>query len=64
MVYIYSQCSISVGSTSADSTNHRLRGKKKTESSIKRNLRWLHSTNFLHDIYIVFTTVYIAFTLY
>ena len=37
--------------------------KKKPESSIKQNLRWLRSTNFLHDIYIVFTTIYIAFTL-
>ena len=38
--------------------------KKIPESSKKKNLNLLHASNYLHSIYIVFTTTYIAFTLY
>ena len=38
--------------------------KKIPESSKKQNLNLLHASNYLHSIYIVFTTTYLAFTLY
>ena len=34
------------------------------ESSKKQNLNLLFAGNYLHNIYIVFTSIYIAFTLY
>ena len=40
-------------------------GKKKIpEGSKKQNLNLLHTSNYLHRIYIVFTIIYLAFTLY
>ena len=38
--------------------------KKNPESSKKRNLNLPHAGNYLHSIYLVFTTVYIVLTLY
>ena len=38
--------------------------KKIPESSMKQNSNLLYTGNYLHSIYIVFTTIYIAFTLY
>ena len=38
--------------------------KKITENSKKQNLSLLHAGNYLHGIYIVFSTIYITFTLY
>ena len=37
---------------------------KNPESSKKPNLNLPHASNYLHSIYIVFTTIYISFTLY
>ena len=54
------------GSESTDSMNHGLKilKNKSPESSQKLNLNLLHSGNYLHSIYIIFTIIYIAFTLY
>ena len=38
--------------------------KKISGSSKKQNFNLPHAGNYLHSIYIVFTTIYIAFTLY
>ena len=48
-------------------TQGKYLGKKKNktpESYKKQNLNLLCADNFLHSIYIVFTTIYITFTLY
>ena len=63
----YSQPSVSLGSIPADSTNHgsKIFGEKHfPESSKEQNLNLLPTSNYLPSIYIVFTTTYIAFTLY
>ena len=41
-----------------------MQGKKIQENSKKQNMNLLHIGNYLHSVYIVFTTIYIAFTLY
>lgn len=52
------------GSESTDSTNRGLKilKNKSPESSQKLNLNLLHSGNYLHSIYIIFTTMYKVFT--
>ena len=61
----YSQPSLSVGSACTDSTSKGLKlFLKIPESPQKQNLNLLHAGNYLHLIYIVFTTIYIAFILY
>ena len=54
------------GSESTDSMNRGLEilKNKSPESSKKLNLNLLHFGNYLHSIYIIFTIIYIAFTLY
>lgn len=56
--YIYRQPSLSEGSALVESTNLRLKvfGKKFSESSKEQNLNLPHTGNYLHIIYIVFTT--------
>ena len=54
-----------LGFTSMDSTNQEWKILQKIlENSKLQNLNLLHARNYLHDIYIVFTTTCIAFTLY
>ena len=59
---ICSRSSVSVGSASVDSSNHRSKifGKKVPESSKKQNLNLLCTGDYLHSIYIVFTATYIV----
>ena len=38
--------------------------KKNLKNSKKQNLNLPYANNYLHSIYIVFTTIYIEFTLY
>ena len=59
---ICSQSSISVGSTSVDSSNHgsKIFGEKVLESSEKQNLNLLCTGDYFHSIYTVFTTTYIV----
>ena len=45
-------------------TDWKYSEKKIPECSKKHNLNFLHTDNYLHSIYIVFTTIYIAFTVY
>lgn len=61
----FSWPSISAGSASMVSTNRRSEYSRKNipESSKKRNLNLLH-WHYLHSIYIVVVTIYIAFTVY
>ena len=67
-IYVYSQSFISMDPMHADATNWRLkifRGKKNiSESSEKQNLNLPNTGNYLYNIYIVFTTIYIVFALY
>ena len=58
---------MSAGSASKDSLNCAwkiFRNKKVPESFKKQNLNLLHAGNYLHSFYIVFTTIYMVFTLY
>ena len=59
-ICIYSQSFVPAGSASMDSANHKLKTlrKKIPESFQKQNLN-LSFQNYLHSIYIVFTTIYI-----
>lgn len=60
MGHVYSWSSISAGSAPTDSTNHQIEniwGKKIPKSSKKQNLNLLCSTNYLHNIHVVFTTI-------
>ena len=57
--------SVSANSVSTHSTNSRWKiFLKIPESSKKQNLNLLGTGNYLHSFYIVFTIIYIAFTLY
>lgn len=57
--------SISLVSVSEDLMNHgsKIFEKKFPESSKKQNLNLANAGNYIHSIYIVFTTTYMAFTL-
>lgn len=57
---------VSMESLSLDSTNHKLKipEKKIPESSKKQTLTLPRAGNYLHNIYIIFTTIYLVFTLY
>ena len=55
------------GFTSMDTTNWewKILQKKKCQKNCElQNLNLLHARNYLHDSYILFTTIYVAFTLY
>ena len=60
---IYAHPSVSMGSTSGDSTNEGVRGgdRGNPESSKKQNLN-LPCGNDLHILYIVFPAIYVTFT--
>ena len=62
-VWKYSWPSISSSSTPTDSTNYsKIFGKKIIGSSKKQNWSFPCASNYMHSIYIIFTTIYISFT--
>ena len=71
-IYKYSQPSVFVVSESVDSRNwgskilkkKKKKKKKLPEISKRKNLNLLCISNYFHNIYIVFITTYITFTLY
>ena len=63
---MYSWPSVPVGSSFVNSINHvsKIFRKKIPERFQKPNLNLSHTISYLYTIYIVFTTSYIAFTLF
>ena len=59
----YSGPSVSAGSTSVYSTNCGSK-KKNSRKFQKTKLNLLCTRNYLHSIYSIFTTIYVAFILY
>ena len=66
ILFLYSYLPYTWVSTSTDSSNHRSKifEKKISASYKKQYLNLPRFSNYLHVIYIVFTTVYMSFILY
>ena len=60
----YNWSSVFTGFTTANSTNLRAKVFRKNSKMFQGHFNLLSADNYLHSIYITYSTVYIAFTLY